>query len=112
MHNTFISYLTNVFWSQPLNTFLFSLLPEKKKSFPFEEDETKCGGCSVRTLEDIPDDIMEATKTLILKKEEEKEKFNVEEFQQDLNVRLRNQQNQIDRMESQLQLLVQLCSNK
>ena len=66
----------------------------------------------MRTVEDIPDDIMDATKTLILKKEEEKEKFNVEEFQQNLNVRLENQQNQIDRMESQLQLLVQLCSNK
>ena len=66
----------------------------------------------MRTVEDIPDDIMNATKTLILKKEEEKEKFNVEEFQQNLNVRLENQQNQIDRMESQLQLLVQLCSNK
>ena len=92
------------------NTFLFSLLPEKKKSFPFDEDETKCGGCSVRTLEDIPDDIMEATKSLILKKEEEK--FDAEEFQHQLSARLENQQNQIDRIESQLQLLLQLCSNK
>ena len=95
-----------------LNMFLFSLLPEKKKSFPFDEDETKCGSCSVRTVEDIPDDIMDATKTLILKKEEEKERFNVEEFQQELSSRLENQQNQIARIESQLQLLVQLCSNK
>ena len=88
------------------------MLPEKKKSFPFDEDEKKCGGCSVRTIEDIPDDIMDATKTLILKKEEEKEKFNVEDFQQNLSVKLEQQQNQIDRIESQLQLLVQLCSNK
>ena len=66
----------------------------------------------MRTVEDIPDDIMEATKTLILKKEEEKERFNVEEFQQELSSRLENQQNQIARIESQLQLLVQLCSNK
>ena len=93
-----------------LNTFLLSLLPEKKKSFPFDEDETKCGGCSVRTLEDIPDDIMDATKSLILKKEEEK--FSAEEFQHQLSARLENQQNQIDRIESQLQLLLQLCSNK
>ena len=88
------------------------MLPEKKKSFPFDENETKCGGCSVRTIEDIPDDIMDATKTLILKKEEEKEKLNVEDLQQNLSVRLEHQQNQIDRIESQLQLLVQLCSNK
>ena len=89
-----------------------SLLPEKKKSFPSDEDETKCGGCSVRNVEDIPDDIMDATKSLILKKEEEKEKMNEVEFQQELKVRLENQQNQIDRIESQIQLLLQLSNKK
>ena len=88
------------------------MLPEKKKSFPFDDEETKCGGCSVRNLEDIPDDIMEATKSLILKKEEEKDKINVQEFQNQLKVTLENQQNQIDRIESQIQLLLQLSSKK
>ena len=63
-------------------------------------------------MEDIPDDIMDATKSLILKKEEEKEKMNEVEFQQELKVRLENQQNQIDRIESQIQLLLKLSNKK
>ena len=88
------------------------MLPEKKKTFPFDEEDRKCGGCSVRNLEDIPDDIMDAAKSLILRKEEENDRFNVDEFQQQLNVRLDNQQNQIDRIESQIQLLLQMASKK
>ena len=66
----------------------------------------------MRNLEDIPDDIMDAAKSLILRKEEENDRFNVDEFQQQLNVRLDNQQNQIDRIESQIQLLLQMASKK
>ena len=82
------------------------MLPEKKKSFPMDDDATRC--CSVKTLEDIPDDIMDATKSLILKKEEEMSKFNMEQLQ----ITLQTQQNQIDKIESQIQLLLQLCSKK
>jgi len=82
------------------------LLPEKKKTFPMDDDATRC--CSVKTLEDIPDDIMDATKSLILKKEEELNKFNMEQLQ----ITLQTQQNQMDKIESQIQLLLQLCSKK
>ena len=82
------------------------MLPEKKKTFPMDDDATRC--CSVKTLEDIPDDIMDATKSLILKKEEEMSKFNMEQLQ----ITLQTQQNQIDKIESQIQLLLQLCSKK
>ena len=85
------------------------MLPDKKKTFPFDDDETKC--CTVKNLEDIPDDIMDATKNLILKKEEGK-KLQVEEFHQNIQTTLQSQQNQIDRIESQIQLLLQLCSKK
>lgn len=82
------------------------MLPEKKKTFPMDDDATRC--CSVKTLEDIPDDIMDATKSLILKKEEELNKFNMEQLQ----ITLQTQQNQMDKIESQIQLLLQLCSKK
>ena len=82
------------------------MLPEKKKTFPMDDDATRC--CSVKTLEDIPDDIMDATKSLILKKEEEMSKFNMEQLQ----ITLQTQQNQSDKIESQIQLLLQLCSKK
>ena len=82
------------------------MLPEKKKTFPMDDDAARC--CSVKTLEDIPDDIMDATKSLILKKEEEMSKFNMEQLQ----ITLQTQQNQIDKIESQIQLLLQLCSKK
>ena len=71
-----------------------------------DDDATRC--CSVKTLEDIPDDIMDATKSLILKKEEEMSKFNMEQLQ----ITLQTQQNQMDKIESQIQLLLQLCSKK
>ena len=87
----------------------FSLLPDKRKTFPGEDDETKC--CSVKNMEDIPEDIMDASKHLILKKEEGKT-LQMEEFQQQIQTSLQSQQNQIDRIESQIQLLLQLCSKK
>ena len=62
-------------------------------------------------MEDIPDDIMDASKNLILKKEEGKQ-LQMEEFQQNLQTTLQSQQNQIDRIESQIQLLLQLNSKK
>lgn len=63
-------------------------------------------------MEDIPEDIMDESKNLILKKEEGR-KVQTEEFhQQHLQNRLQSQQNQIDRIESQIQLLLQLCSKK
>ena len=62
-------------------------------------------------MEDIPDDIMDESKNLILKKEEGR-KLQMEEFQQHLRTSLQSQQNQIDRIESQIQLLLQLCSTK
>ena len=71
-----------------------------------DDDAARC--CSVKTLEDIPDDIMDATKSLILKKEEEMSKFNMEQLQ----ITLQTQQNQMDKIESQIQLLLQLCSKK
>ena len=40
----------------------FSLLPEKKKKFPSEDDEETCGACQVKNVEDIPEDIMDATR--------------------------------------------------
>ena len=39
-----------------------SLLPDKKKKFPSEDEEETCGSCRVKNVEDIPDDIMEATR--------------------------------------------------
>ena len=66
----------------------------------------------MRNLEDIPDDIMDAAKSLILKQEEEKERMDADEFQQQLKVTLENQQNQIARIESQIQLLLQLSNKK
>ena len=62
-------------------------------------------------MEDIPDDIMDESKNLILKKEECR-LIQMEEFQQHLQTSLQSQQNQIDRIESQIQLLLQLCSAK
>ena len=108
---------------------LHSLLPDKKKKFPSDEDQEICGSCRVRSVDDIPDDIMEAARyhnyffnrsfeilffcrTLILKKEEEKQKFDFEECQKELQLTLKTQQGQIDRIESQIQLLLQLCSKK
>jgi len=90
----------------------YSLLPDKKKKFPSEDDQETCGSCPVKSVEDIPKDIMDAAKTLILKKEEEKQKFDSEECQKQLQQALKAQQNQIDRIESQIQLLLQLCSKK
>ena len=62
-------------------------------------------------MEDIPVDIMDASKNLILKKEEGRQ-FQMEEFQQHLQTTLQSQQNQIDRIESQIKLLLQLSSKK
>jgi len=88
------------------------LLPEKKKKFPSEDDEETCGSCRVKNVEDIPKDIMDATRILVLKKEEDKQKFDVEESQKQLQLALQTQQTQIDRIESQIQLLLQICSKK
>ena len=41
---------------------LLSLLPDKKKTFPSEEQEDVCKACNVKKDEDIPEDIMEATR--------------------------------------------------
>ena len=41
---------------------LHSLLPDKKKKFPSDEDQEICGSCRVRSVDDIPDDIMEAAR--------------------------------------------------
>jgi len=90
----------------------YSLLPEKKKKFPSEDDEETCGSCRVKNVEDIPKDIMDATRILVLKKEEDKQKFDVEESQKQLQLALQTQQTQIDRIESQIQLLLQICSKK
>ena len=51
-------------------------------------------------------------RTLILKKEEEKSKFDSEEYLRQIQQAIQAQQSQIDRMENQLQLLLQLRSNK
>jgi len=90
----------------------YSLLPDKKKKFPSEDEEETCGSCRMKNVEDIPDDIMEATRTLVLKKEEEKQKFHSEKSQKQLQFAIESQQSQIDRIESQIQLLLQLCSKK
>merc|ERR1719312_613976 len=89
----------------------YSLLPEKKKKFPSEDDQETCDSCPVRSVEDIPEDIMDAAKTLILKKEEEKSKFDSEEYLRQIQQAIQAQQSQIDRMENQIQLLLQLRSN-
>ena len=39
-----------------------SLLPDKKKKFPSEDDQETCESCPVRSVEDIPEDIMDAAK--------------------------------------------------
>ena len=91
---------------------LSSLLPDKKKSFPLDDEDSKCGDCTVRTLEDIPDDIMDATKSLILKKTGESNKVDVLSMQQDIQSSLQLQQQQIDRLESQIQLLLQIVQRK
>ena len=95
-----------------MNHFLHSLLPDKKKSFPLDDEDSKCGDCTVRNLEDIPDDIMDATKSLILKKTVESNKVDVLSTQQDIQSSLQLQQQQIDRLESQIQLLLQIVQRK
>ena len=87
-------------------------MPDKKKSFPLDDEDTKCGSCTVRNLEDIPDDIMDATKSLIIKKEEDKGKLDVAEMQTSIQTALVSQQQQIDRLESQIQLLLQIVQRK
>ena len=95
-----------------LNETFSSLLPDKKKSFPLDDEDSKCGDCTVRNLEDIPDDIMDATKSLILKKTVESNKVDVLSTQQDIQSSLQLQQQQIDRLESQIQLLLQIVQRK
>ena len=56
--------------------------------------------------------IMLIFRTLILKKEEEKSKFDSEEYLRQIQQAIQAQQSQIDRMENQIQLLLQLRSNK
>jgi len=74
----------------------FSLLPDKKMKFP-QDSEPSCGVCRIKAIEDIPDDIMDAVRTLVLKKCESDDKFAA-------------MQAQLDRMESQIALLVSLYS--
>jgi len=74
----------------------FSLLPDKKMKFP-QDSEPSCGVCRIKAIEDIPDDIMDAVRTLVLKKCESDDKFAA-------------MQAQLDRMESQIALLVSLSS--
>ena len=87
-------------------------MPDKKKSFPFDDEESKCGGCRVRNLEDIPDDIMEAAKSLVMKKETDNDQVKLEKLQETINETLQAQQAKIERIESQIQLLLQICSKK
>ena len=72
-----------------------SLLPYKKITFPTKTDETNSGGCLGGHVEDIPDDIMDATKSLVLQKEEEKEKKNLEKQMKDRIGNIQEQQNEI-----------------
>ena len=71
------------------------MLPEKKITFPTKTDETNIGGCLGGYVEDIPDDIMEATKSLVLQMEEEKEKRNFEKQMEDRIGNIQEQQNEI-----------------
>merc|ERR1712154_393574 len=75
-----------------------SWFPDKKKSFPSSGEETKYSGCSEGNLEDIPDDIMNATKSLVFKKEEETERINNEKQMKDMMANLQKQQNEILRL--------------
>ncbi|XP_023344392.1 transient receptor potential cation channel protein painless [Eurytemora carolleeae] len=81
----------------------YSLLPEKKASFPMEDKEG-CGGC--RVVQDIPQDILQAARDLALKKETEKE----EEADQKINSKilkmLEIQQEQIQSLQAQLQTVI------
>ena len=76
----------------------YSWFPEKKKSFPSSGEETKYSGCSEGNLEDIPDDIMNATKSLVFKKEEETERINNEKQMKNMMANLQKQQNEILRL--------------
>ena len=71
------------------------MLPEKKITFPTKTDETNSGGRLGGYVEDIPDDIMDATKSLVLLMEEEKEKKNFEKQMKDRIGDIQEQQNEI-----------------
>ena len=62
-------------------------MPEKKITFPSKTDDT--------SYENIPDDIMDATKSLVLKKEEEKERNNLERQMKETIGNIQEQQNEI-----------------
>merc|ERR1712001_300307 len=74
----------------------FSLLPDKKMKFP-QETEASCGICRLKQIEDIPEDIMDAVRGLVLKKCEREDKFT-------------EMQAQLDRMESQIAMLISILS--
>ena len=63
------------------------MLPEKKITFPSKTDDT--------SHENIPDDIMDATKSLVLKKEKEKERNNLERQMKETIGNIQEQQNEI-----------------
>lgn len=77
----------------------FSLLPDKKMKFPQEDPGEVCGVCRVRPVEDIPRDIMDAVRSLVLKGSEEED-------------RMDRMQRQLDRVEAQLATLVALAKGK
>jgi len=66
--------------------------------FP-QESEASCGICRIKPIEDIPEDIMDAVRLLVLKKGESEDK-------------LEAMQAQLDRMESQIAMLVSLSSSR
>jgi len=85
----------------------YSLLPDKKKTFPQEDDDQICGCCKVRKVEDLPEEIMEATRCLVLKKT-----TSTPETGDGLQKQLELQQLQMDRIESQMKLILQLINKK
>ena len=70
-------------------------MPEKKITFPTKTDDTSFRGSLGRYDENIPDDIMDATKSLVLKKEKEKERNNLERQMKETIEKIQEQQNEI-----------------
>ena len=43
-----------------------SLLPDKKMKFPQDDTDESCGICRPKAIEDIPEDIMDAARYLLV----------------------------------------------
>jgi len=82
----------------------YSLLPDKKAKFPVEE-ERRCGGCAA-TVQDIHPDIMQAARDLALRKEAETSDSVTEAFNSKVLELLEAQQKHIQKIENQLQSLL------